>query len=239
MVRRRGHAGRLERPLDERGDGDVPRRGELDRRPRREEPRRRSCAEWRAVRAGGMRAQYGPPADYDPETFGEGNAYYIPALMWDTIRQRLGDDEFWRLATRWLRTHRFTSQDRDTLAAWWSKQSGQDLTPLFHRVADSAPTSRPGTPGRSSESAQTDIEMAAESAHSDAPQSAGRNATTRRSLRTTGRRRGPRGCRRRRPGSASPSRRRCAGGRSSAPAWSPGARRSRRRRRSRPPTAAS
>jgi aminopeptidase N len=81
--------------------------------------------------AGGMRAQYGPPAHYDPETFGEGNAYYIPALMWDTIRQRLGDDEFWRLATRWLQTHRFTSQDRDSLAAWWSRQSGQDLTPVF------------------------------------------------------------------------------------------------------------
>jgi len=81
--------------------------------------------------ADAMRAQYGPPADYDPDTFGEGNAYYIPALMWDTIRQRLGDDAFWRLATRWLQTHRFTSQDRDSLAAWWSQQSGQDLTPVF------------------------------------------------------------------------------------------------------------
>jgi aminopeptidase N len=82
--------------------------------------------------AGPLRAQYGPPTDYRPGTFGEGNAYYIPALMWDTIRQRVGDDEFWSLATRWLRTHRVTSQDRDTLAAWWSKASGQDLTPVFH-----------------------------------------------------------------------------------------------------------
>jgi aminopeptidase N len=51
--------------------------------------------------------------------------------MWDTIRQRLGDEEFWSLATRWLKTHRFTSQDRDTLAAWWSEQSGEGLTPVF------------------------------------------------------------------------------------------------------------
>jgi aminopeptidase N len=80
----------------------------------------------------GMRAQYGPPAHYRPGSFGEGNAYYIPALMWDTIRQRLGDDRFWALARRWLTTHRFTSQDRNTLAAWWSKASGQDLTPVFH-----------------------------------------------------------------------------------------------------------
>ena len=31
VVRRRGHPRRLERPLDERGHGDLPRRGELDR----------------------------------------------------------------------------------------------------------------------------------------------------------------------------------------------------------------
>jgi aminopeptidase N len=82
--------------------------------------------------AAGMRSRYGPPADYRPGTFGEGNAYYIPALMWDTIRQRLGDEEFWSLAARWPASHRFTSRGRDTLAAWWSKESGRDLTPVFH-----------------------------------------------------------------------------------------------------------
>jgi aminopeptidase N len=82
---------------------------------------------------GRMRAQYGPPASYRPGTFGEGNAYYIPVLMWDTIRQRLGDATFWKLAAAWPRAHRFTSQDRDTMGAWWSKQSGQDLVPVFRR----------------------------------------------------------------------------------------------------------
>ncbi len=81
--------------------------------------------------AGRLRTLYGPPARYAPGTFGEGNAYYLPALLWDTIRQRLGDATFWRLAAAWPRTHRFTSQDRATLAAWWSRQSGQDLGPLF------------------------------------------------------------------------------------------------------------
>jgi aminopeptidase N len=79
-----------------------------------------------------LRAKYGPPAHYTPDSFAEGNAYYIPALMWDTLRQRLGDREFWSLARRWLDTHRFTSQDRTSLAAWWSRASGQDLTPVFH-----------------------------------------------------------------------------------------------------------
>ena len=90
--------------------------------------------------------EYGPPADYRPGSFGEGNAYYIPALMWDTIRQRLGDRQFWSLATRWLRTHRFTSQDRDTVATWWSQQSGRDLKPLFHAwlLGAPQPTWHPG-----------------------------------------------------------------------------------------------
>lgn len=81
----------------------------------------------------GMRQEWGPPAHYKPMSFAEGNAYYIPALMWDTIRQRLGDRVFWKIATQWPKAHRFTSQDRDVVAAWWSKKSGRDLTPLFHR----------------------------------------------------------------------------------------------------------
>jgi len=80
----------------------------------------------------GMRSSYGPPAHYADQSFGQGNVYYIPALMWDTIRQRLGDEEFWRLAAKWPHAHRYTSQSRDSLATWWSKQSGQDLRPLFH-----------------------------------------------------------------------------------------------------------
>jgi aminopeptidase N len=86
-----------------------------------------------ATFVGGMRAQYGPPAHYKPMSFAEGNAYYIPALMWDTIRQRLGDRAFWRIAAQWPKAHRFTSQDRHVVAAWWSKKSGRDLRPLFHR----------------------------------------------------------------------------------------------------------
>jgi aminopeptidase N len=100
-----------------------------------------------ATLASGMREEYGPPAHYRPGTFGEGNAYYLPALMWDTLRQRLGDRTFWSLATRWLRTHRFTSQSRDTLAAWWSQESGQDLTAYFHSwlLSPNEPTWKAGS----------------------------------------------------------------------------------------------
>ena len=84
------------------------------------------------VQASFMRSMWGPPARYHPGSFGEGNVYYLPALMWDEVRQRVGTAEFWRLAREWLTTHRFTSQDRDTVVAWWSRRTGQDLRPLFH-----------------------------------------------------------------------------------------------------------
>ena len=84
------------------------------------------------VQASFMRSMWGPPARYHPGSFGEGNVYYLPALMWDEVRQRVGTDEFWRLAREWLATHRFTSQDRATVVAWWSRRTGQDLRPLFH-----------------------------------------------------------------------------------------------------------
>jgi aminopeptidase N len=86
-----------------------------------------------ATVAGSMRARYGAPAHYRPGTFGEGNAYYIPALMWDTIRQRVGNQEFWRLVRAWPRSHRFQSEGRNDLIAWWTRKSGQDLAPLFNR----------------------------------------------------------------------------------------------------------
>jgi aminopeptidase N len=87
---------------------------------------------WASV-AGSIRARYGPPAHYLPGTFGEGNVYYLPALMWDTLRQKVGDATFWKLVAAWPRAHRFTSQSRTTLAAWWSKETGRDLKPFFHR----------------------------------------------------------------------------------------------------------
>jgi aminopeptidase N len=81
--------------------------------------------------AGAVRSRYGAPTRYLTGSFAEGDVYYIPALMWDTLRRRLGDERFWSLARRWVTSHRFTSRDRGTLAAWWSRQAGQDLGPFF------------------------------------------------------------------------------------------------------------
>lgn len=78
-----------------------------------------------------IRSEAGPPAAYDPGAFGEGNVYYIPALMWHEVRQRLGDRQFWRLAAEWPRSQDNGNASYDDILGWWSDQSGQDLTSLF------------------------------------------------------------------------------------------------------------
>ena len=77
------------------------------------------------------RAEAGPPAAYDRDSFGSSNVYYGPALMWDEVRQRLGDEEFWALAREWPAAHDNANADYDDITSWWSEQSGDDLSALF------------------------------------------------------------------------------------------------------------
>jgi aminopeptidase N len=78
-----------------------------------------------------MRASAGPPANYDPATFGEGNIYYPPALMWHQIRRRIGDDRFWPLVRAWPRSRDNGNAAYADITAWWSRKTGQNLRPLF------------------------------------------------------------------------------------------------------------
>jgi aminopeptidase N len=78
-----------------------------------------------------LRSDFGPPADYDPEAFGAGNVYYGPALMWDELRKRLGDDEFWRLVRAWPAAHDNSNADYADITTWWSDRAGEDLSGFF------------------------------------------------------------------------------------------------------------
>jgi aminopeptidase N len=79
-----------------------------------------------------LRTDAGPPADYAPDSFGAGNVYYIPAVMWNELRKRLGDELFWRLVREWPSSHAYGNADYDDITSWWSEQSGEDLTDFFH-----------------------------------------------------------------------------------------------------------
>ncbi|MDF1604267.1 M1 family metallopeptidase [Nocardioides sp. YIM 152315] len=78
-----------------------------------------------------LREDYGPPANYDADAFGGSNVYTSPALMWDELRKRIGDDLFWRLVRDWPAAHDNGNADYDDITAWWSEQSGEDLSGLF------------------------------------------------------------------------------------------------------------
>ncbi len=73
-----------------------------------------------------MRAESGPPADYDPTQFGEGNIYYGPALMWHELRKRIGDDAFWKVVRDWPARDPETNAARDEYLDWLVDQTHVD-----------------------------------------------------------------------------------------------------------------
>ena len=90
-----------------------------------------------------MRAENGPPADYDPTTFGEGNIYYGPALMWHELRKRIGDDAFWKVVKDWPGRDPETNSNRDEYLDWLVDQTHVDRS--FFEGWQLSPT----TPARS------------------------------------------------------------------------------------------
>ena len=73
----------------------------------------------------------GPPAAYDPKTFGEIQVYYGPALMWDQIRRRVGDDTFWAMVKAWPESDADGTVSRDEYLPWIEEQTGAELSDLF------------------------------------------------------------------------------------------------------------
>ncbi len=77
------------------------------------------------------RDQAGPPAAYDPTTFGEGNIYFLPGLMWHQLREDIGDKRFFRLAKAWPRARDNDNSSYRDITAWWSEKTGRNLKPHF------------------------------------------------------------------------------------------------------------
>jgi aminopeptidase N len=73
----------------------------------------------------------GPPAAYDPKTFGEIPVYYGPALMWDEIRRRVGDEKFWAMVKAWPSSDKDGTVSRDEYLPWIEQQTGAELSDLF------------------------------------------------------------------------------------------------------------
>ncbi|CUR54837.1 putative membrane alanine aminopeptidase [metagenome] len=78
-----------------------------------------------------LRAESGPPGAYDAEEFGEGNIYYGPALMWNELRHRLGDQAFWSMVRAWPAVHADGNATREEYFDWVEKETGLELTSFF------------------------------------------------------------------------------------------------------------
>lgn len=77
------------------------------------------------------RAASGPPGAFDPAEFGESNVYYGPALMWQELRERIGDDAFWDVVRAWPAERDNANADREDYLAWIEDRTGEELTDLF------------------------------------------------------------------------------------------------------------
>ncbi|GAA1158899.1 M1 family metallopeptidase [Nocardioides aquiterrae] len=78
-----------------------------------------------------LRGDAGPPGFFHEDSFGAGNVYYIPAVMWDELRKKLGDDLFWKLVRAWPASQEDGNANYQEITTWWSERSGQDLSGFF------------------------------------------------------------------------------------------------------------
>ncbi|WP_299931409.1 M1 family metallopeptidase [uncultured Nocardioides sp.] len=93
-----------------------------------------------------LRDQYGPPGAYDRRQFGGSNIYYPPALMWNELREDLGDDEFYAVARSWPANHDNTSASREQLYDHWEAETGRELSAFFDAWIMGERTPEPGVP---------------------------------------------------------------------------------------------
>ena len=78
-----------------------------------------------------MRAESGPPGNYDPTTFGQGNIYYGPALMWHELRKKIGNDRFWAMVRKWPSVNKQGNATREEYLDWIEEETGEELTAFF------------------------------------------------------------------------------------------------------------
>lgn len=72
------------------------------------------------------RTESGPPADYDPEQFGTINIYYGPAVMFQSLREEIGDEKFFALMREWPEANENGNADYEDFVGFLVDRSGVD-----------------------------------------------------------------------------------------------------------------
>ena len=97
--------------------------------------RRRGDGRVRATFESDLREEAGPPGDYDPTQFGDGNIYYGPALMWHELRKQIGDDAFWQRGPRLAGPRPGDQRRPRRVPPWLVEQTGVDRVVLRRLAA--------------------------------------------------------------------------------------------------------
>jgi aminopeptidase N len=80
-----------------------------------------------------LRSEQGGPGAYDPSMFATGCVYYCTALMYDQLRKRVGNEQFWTIVRRWPQAHPDRNADRASFERFVEARTGDDLTRFFDR----------------------------------------------------------------------------------------------------------
>ncbi|GAA4087056.1 M1 family metallopeptidase [Nocardioides kongjuensis] len=90
----------------------------------------RKTDEWAAFESD-LRAESGPPGAFDPTRFGDGNIYYGPALMWQELRERVGERKFFEVLREWPAREANGTADRREYVDWIEQTTGEELSDFF------------------------------------------------------------------------------------------------------------
>lgn len=83
--------------------------------------------EWAAFEEA-LRAEAGPPAAYLPDSFGSSNIYYGPALMYQELREMVGDEKFFEVVRGWPAANDNGNVGREEIFAYLEKTTGEELS---------------------------------------------------------------------------------------------------------------
>jgi aminopeptidase N len=79
------------------------------------------------------REEQGGPGAYDPEMFATDCVYLCTAMMYETLRKKVGSRDFWRIVRQWPQRQPDANVDRAGFERYAERVTGDELTGFFTR----------------------------------------------------------------------------------------------------------
>ncbi|MFC6341820.1 M1 family metallopeptidase, partial [Nocardioides hankookensis] len=79
------------------------------------------------------REEQGGPGAYDPDMFATGCVYVCTAMMYETLRKKVGDRDFWRVVRQWPHRTPDANVTRAGFERYVERVTGDELSAFFRR----------------------------------------------------------------------------------------------------------